>query len=80
MGVQRRHWIRRSFKWLAIVLLLVAALGFTYEEIGRWQDSQHRFRIGRAVDVGGRSLNIDCSGEGSPTVVLESGGGGYGGY
>jgi len=80
MGVQKRQWIRRSFKWLAFVLLLVAAMGFTFEEIGRWQDRQHRFRIGRAVDVGGRSLNIDCSGEGSPTVVLESGGGGYGGY
>jgi pimeloyl-ACP methyl ester carboxylesterase len=80
MGAQKRHWIRRSFKGLAIVLLLAAALGFAYEEIGRWQDSQHRFRIGRAVDVGGRSLNVDCSGSGLPTVVLESGGGGYGGY
>jgi pimeloyl-ACP methyl ester carboxylesterase len=70
----------RSLTALAVALLFVAALGFIYEEIGRWQDSQHRFRIGRAVDVGGRTLNIDCSGSGSPTVILESGGGGYGGY
>jgi pimeloyl-ACP methyl ester carboxylesterase len=80
MSAQERHWIKRSFKGLAFALLLAAALGFTYEEIGRWQDSQHRFRIGKAVDVGGRSLNVECSGSGLPTVVLESGGGGYGGY
>jgi pimeloyl-ACP methyl ester carboxylesterase len=29
---------------------------------------------GRLVDVGGRKLQIDCRGRGSPTVVLESGG------
>jgi pimeloyl-ACP methyl ester carboxylesterase len=80
MGARKRHWIGGSFKGLALALLLAAALGFTYEEIGRRQDGQHPFRIGRSVDVGGRSLNVDCSGAGSPTVVLESGGGGYGGY
>jgi pimeloyl-ACP methyl ester carboxylesterase len=72
--------IRRVLKGLSLVLLLAAILGFAYEQIGRRQDSQHRFRIGRAVDVGGRSLNIECSGSGSPAVILESGGGGYGGY
>ena len=80
MGASTSHWMRRALKGLALAFLLVAALGFTYEQLGRWQDKQHRFRIGRAVDVGGRSLNIDCSGSGSPAVILESGGGGYGGY
>src|SRR5271165_2266847 len=80
MGATGSHWLRRILKVLALVFLLAAALGFAYEQIGRWQDSQHRFRIGRAVDVGGHSLNIDCMGSGSPAVVLESGGGGYGGY
>jgi hypothetical protein len=28
-------------------------------------------QVGRSVDIGGRSLNIYCSGDGSPTVVLE---------
>ena len=80
MGASTSHWMWRVLKGLALALLLAAALGFTYEQIGRWQDSQHRFRIGRSVDIGGRSLNIDCSGSGSPAVILESGGGGYGGY
>jgi pimeloyl-ACP methyl ester carboxylesterase len=64
--------------WLAFLLAL--GLGFTYEQIGRWQDSQHRFRIGHAVDIEGRSLNISCAGFGAPAVILEAGGGGYGGY
>ncbi len=72
--------MRRVLKGLVLAFLLAAVLGFSYEQIGRWRDSQHRFRIGRAVDVGGRSLNIDCAGSGSPAVILESGGGGYGGY
>src|SRR5271166_415914 len=77
MGPSSTHWIWRS---LAVALLLALFVGFTYAQIVRRQDSQHPFRIGRAVDIGGRSLNIDCAGSGSPTVILESGGGGYGGY
>jgi len=80
MRASSAHWIRRVWRMLAVGLLLALLVGFTYEQIGRWQDSQHPFRIGRAVDIGGRSLNIDCAGSGSPAVILESGGGGYGGY
>ena len=80
MGAPPKRWMRRALRGLALAFLLAAALGFTYEQIGRWLDSQHSFRIGRAVDIGGRSLNLDCAGSGSPAVILESGGGGYGGY
>jgi pimeloyl-ACP methyl ester carboxylesterase len=34
--------------------------------------------MGQAVDVGGRTLNLYCSGKGSPTVILETGGNGPG--
>jgi pimeloyl-ACP methyl ester carboxylesterase len=80
MSASSTTWMRRALRVLALAFLLAVVLGFTYEQIGRWQDSQHPFRIGRAVDIGGRSLNIDCAGSGSPAVILESGGGGYGGY
>ena len=80
MSASSTHRMRRALRVLALVFLLAVILGSTYEQIGRWQDSQHPFRIGRAVDIGGRSLNIDCAGSGSPAVILESGGGGYGGY
>ena len=32
---------------------------------------------GRLIDVGGRNLHINCTGTGSPTVVLEGGGGAF---
>ena len=80
MGVLSRRWLPRILTGLGAALLILVALGFVYEEIGRRQDSQHPFRIGRAVDIGGRSLNIDCAGSGTPAVILEAGGGGYGGY
>jgi len=31
-------------------------------------------RIGQAVGIGGRTLNLYCSGQGTPTVILETGG------
>ena len=70
-----RRWISRivaAFFGLGALALLV---GFTYEQAGRSHDtSRLPQRIGRAVDVGGRTLNLYCSGEGSPTIILETGG------
>ena len=54
---------------MTVVLIVV---GVIYEQWGRrWDDRRHP-QVGRSVDIGGRSLNIHCSGEGSPTVVLEN--------
>lgn len=32
---------------------------------------------GRLLDLGGRRLHLNCSGSGSPTVIVENGGGGF---
>src|SRR6478752_1285414 len=58
----------------AFVLLLLIAIvvGSGYEQIQRRLDRQRLPQIGRSVDIGGRSLNLYCSGEGSPAVILES--------
>jgi pimeloyl-ACP methyl ester carboxylesterase len=70
-----RKWIRR-ISYLFLTLLLLALLGgFTYEQVGRARDArQLPPRIGQAIDIGGRTLNLDCSGQGTPTVILEPGG------
>jgi pimeloyl-ACP methyl ester carboxylesterase len=69
-----RKWIRRIYVLLTLLVLSLLA-GFTYEQIGRARDaSQLPPRVGQAIDIGGRSLNLFCSGEGSPTVILEPGG------
>src|SRR6185503_14044840 len=33
--------------------------------------------LGRLIDVGGRKLHLHCTGAGSPTVLLEAGGGAF---
>jgi pimeloyl-ACP methyl ester carboxylesterase len=70
-----RRWIFRIVATFLGLLVLILLAGFTYEQVGRNQDaSRLPQRIGRPIDVGGRTLNLYCSGEGSPTVIFESGG------
>jgi pimeloyl-ACP methyl ester carboxylesterase len=57
-----------------VALLIALIAGFVYERVGEWQDHRRYPRVGRPVDIGGRTLNIFCSGEGSPAVVFDSGG------
>ena len=56
-------------------LLSVVALlsGISYEQLGRARDRDRLPQIGRSVDIGGRTLNLYCSGEGQPTAIFESG-------
>ncbi len=70
-----RKWVRR-ISFVVLTLLVLALLGgFAYEQIGRARDaSQLPPRVGQAVDVGGRTLNLYCSGQGTPTVIFEGGG------
>ncbi len=58
----------------AVATLLFVCAGFIYERIGDWRDRKNFPEIGRSFDIGGRSLNMYCTGEGSPTVVFDSGG------
>jgi len=70
-----RKWVRR-ISYVFLTLLVLALLGgFTYEQVGRARDaSQLPPRVGQAVDIGGRTLNLYCAGQGTPTVILETGG------
>jgi pimeloyl-ACP methyl ester carboxylesterase len=59
---------------LVAILFSVVLLGAAvYEHVGAWRDSRVLKQIGRSVDIGGRTLNIHCTGEGTPTVVFVSG-------
>ena len=66
--------MRKIATSFAVILLLAAIAGAIYERIGQTRDTSRLPRIGQAVNIGGRSLNIYCSGTGSPTVILDSGG------
>jgi pimeloyl-ACP methyl ester carboxylesterase len=54
-----------------IVLAVLAGAGL--ETFMRWQVSRKYPVSGKLVDIGGRKIQIDCRGQGSPTVVLETG-------
>ena len=62
---------------VAIVGMLIFALalisGLLYERTQRAHDRRRYPQIGRSVDIGGRSLNISCTGAGRPAVILQSG-------
>lgn len=66
-----------TFGTVAVVLLLLC--GITYQQIGERRDRKSAPQIGRSVEVAGRTLNLYCSGEGSPTVIFE-GDWGFPGY
>src|SRR5215813_5156761 len=67
--------MKRLVLRLSLLIVLAISAGTIYEYWGERQDQKRLLQIGRSVDVGGRSLNIYCSGEGAPVVILEAPGG-----
>jgi pimeloyl-ACP methyl ester carboxylesterase len=61
-------------KRAALIAAVLILSGIVYEQIGRRRDRNRYPQIGRSVDIGGRTLNIYCSGEGSPAVIFEGAG------
>jgi pimeloyl-ACP methyl ester carboxylesterase len=71
-----RPRLKQLFKILikaaTIGVMGLLAAGIVYEKIGERQDRIRYPQIGRSVDIGGRTLNLFCSGEGGPTVIFEA--------
>jgi pimeloyl-ACP methyl ester carboxylesterase len=70
--------LKVALKSLPIFVAVALVAGIVYEQAGRRRDRARFPQIGRSVDIGGRSLNIFCSGAGAPPVIFESGGPGPG--
>jgi len=69
-----RRWIRRATIAIAGIAIVATIAGSGYEARARKRVLQDSPVRGRLVDIGGgRRLQLDCRGVGSPTVVLESG-------
>jgi pimeloyl-ACP methyl ester carboxylesterase len=66
-------WVRRIVLGGVVVVLALAMAGMIYENIFEARDRRFNPMPGRLFDVGGYRMHIDCMGEGSPTVILESG-------
>jgi pimeloyl-ACP methyl ester carboxylesterase len=69
--------VRRTLRGAGIVIasfiLLFTIAGATYEFYERARTREAYPPVGRMIDIGGRSLQLDCRGAGTPIVVFESG-------
>src|SRR5215831_3638477 len=66
-------WPRRILRGLVILVLLLAGAGFLYQNISEARDRRFNRMAGQLIDVNGRKVHINCTGQGNPTVILDSG-------
>lgn len=65
--------LRKALLAILTPIFILAAAGAAYQQIGSRMDARRSPEPGRLVDLGGYRLKINCTGSGSPVVVLESG-------
>ncbi len=68
-----RLWFHRIAILLGIIFLVIAFAGFLYENMSETRDRRSNAMPGKLIDVAGKKMHIDCMGEGSPAVILDSG-------
>ena len=72
----RRDLVSRTRRWVVypvLATLTLVAVGAGYETARESADTIAYPAPGQLVDVGGHRLHLNCTGSGSPTVVLEPG-------
>ncbi len=65
--------LKRIFLTLLLFVALLAVGGFLYENVSEARDRRFNPMEGKMVDVNGLKMHIDCLGDSSPTVILDSG-------
>lgn len=68
-----RKWIGRSALALPGLILLGLAAGAAHERMARARLFAQYPPPGKLVDIGGRRIQLDCRGTGTPVVVFEAG-------
>jgi hypothetical protein len=63
MAAQKKQRRKTVPKVLALSIVALAIAGVVYEQIGRRLDRKRYPQIGQSVDIGGRALNLFCSGQ-----------------
>jgi pimeloyl-ACP methyl ester carboxylesterase len=66
-------WLKRIAIGATALIVLVVAGGAIYEQFARERAARLYPAPGKLVDIGGRRIQLDCRGAGTPTVVFESG-------
>lgn len=68
-----RFWLKRIGLWMLIFLIVPLPIGFVWQTIAQNSEQKNILPLGELVEVDGRLMHIHCTGEGSPTVILEGG-------
>lgn len=69
-----RRIIERVVLSVVVLAALIVVVSTSYNAIAIHSFWAHNPAPGRMVDVGGRRMHINCTGSGSPVLVLEAGG------
>jgi pimeloyl-ACP methyl ester carboxylesterase len=70
-GSRLRFW--SACKWLITSVAVIVAAGAVFQlSMTLWESHRYPPR-GKLVDISGLRLHIHCTGEGSPTVIMEAG-------
>jgi len=64
--------VRRLLITTGVVIIFLVLIGATYQSVATALERRRYPHPGRLIDVGGHQLHIDCTGHGTPTVVLEA--------
>ncbi len=73
-AVRKRLW--RGLVAVLLLLILLMGIGMVYQTTASAQDRETYAPMGQLFEVNGHAMHLYCMGEGSPTVILESGVGG----
>lgn len=65
-------WLKRLTLGLLTLVVALGLLGTTYQTAAGKADEKNFRPVGQLVDVGAYRMHIYCTGEGSPTVILDS--------
>ena len=80
MAVRARRDLRsragRVQLYAVFSILALCAVGGAWQDLGSAGEPSPYLASGRLISVGGHQLRLECTGSGSPTVVLEPGAGG----
>ena len=68
-----KRWIKRIALVIGGIIVAAVLVGASYEQFMRWRATKEFPAQGRLIDIGGRRMQIDCRGSGTPTVVFEAG-------
>jgi pimeloyl-ACP methyl ester carboxylesterase len=68
-----RYWLTRILLGLLILLLIPIPIGMVWQFFAQRAEARRNLPLGQLTNVDGRFMHIYCTGEGSPTVILEGG-------